>query len=82
MIIVADGFAILGILTETSPSNQPSFIEFSLQLLELEQLWIGTSARSAILANPKRATATPIAIAPKTISVDMTTAEIFGIWRS
>ena len=61
---------------------QPGFIEFSLQLLELEQLWIGTSARSAILANPKRATATPIAIAPKTISVDMTTAEIFGIWRS
>ena len=82
MIIVADGLANLGNLRETSPSIQPGFTKFSLQLLELEQLWIGTFAQATILANPKRATVTLIAIAPKTISVDKTTAEIFGIWRS
>ena len=51
-----------------------------LQLV-LEQIWIGVSARAAILAHTKRATAMGIASVSKIMFVDKITATSSGIWQ-
>ena len=52
---------------------------FLIQLLDVERIWIGSSAQVATAAPTNRATVTTTESAPRTTSVGTTTAGVTGV---
>ena len=76
-------------LSCVSPPNNPIVklndiskevsLVFLIQLLDVERIWIGTSAQAATAALTNRATVTTMESAPRTTSVGTTTAGVTGV---